>query len=92
MQLFINEYYEKLQPKQGPNTLKHAISKLIVDYTVEHTNHHLIICNSNRSIYDRNYLDEFPKDDFTRILVSFDIPDEILLARIQIVIRIYFVK
>lgn len=82
---FINKHYEKIQPKQGPNTLKHAISKLIVDYTVEHTNHHLIICNSNRSIYDRKYLlDElFPKDDFTRILVSFDIPDEILLARIQ---------
>lgn len=82
---FINMYYDKLQPKQGPNTLKHAISKLIVEYTLEHTNYHLIICNSNRSIYDRKYLlDElFPDDDFTRILVHFDIPDEILLARIQ---------
>ena len=29
---FINTYYKNLQPKQGPNTLKHSLSKLIVDY------------------------------------------------------------
>ncbi|SET71195.1 AAA domain-containing protein [Oceanobacillus limi] len=82
---FINTYYKTLQPKQGPNTLKHALSKLIVDYTVEHTNFHLIICNSNRSVKDRSYLLEelFPEEDFTRILVHFDIPDDVLQARVE---------
>jgi adenylate kinase family enzyme len=81
---FINTHYEKLQPKKGPNTLKHAISKLIVDYTVENTNYHLIISNSNRSINDRLYLlkELFPEEKFTRILVHFDIPDQVLMERI----------
>ncbi|MBT2679371.1 AAA family ATPase [Bacillus sp. ISL-35] len=83
---FINTYYKKLQPKDGPNTLKHAISKLIVQYTIEHTNHHLIICNSNRSRKGRSYLLEelFPPRSFTRILVHFDIPDNILEERIAL--------
>ncbi|WP_047986124.1 AAA family ATPase [Ornithinibacillus californiensis] len=81
---FINTHYKKLQPKKGPNTLKHAISKLIVDYTVENTNYHLIISNSNRSINDRLYLlkELFPEDKFTRILVHFDITDKVLMERI----------
>ena len=81
----INKYYKKLQPKTGPNTLKHAISKLIVDYTVVNTNYHLIISNSNRSIHDREYLlkELFPKDNFIRIIVHFNIPDHILLARVE---------
>ncbi|WP_096273730.1 AAA family ATPase [Paucisalibacillus globulus] len=82
---FINTYYKKIQPKTGPNTLKHALSRLIVDYTKENTDYHLIICNSNRSIHDRNYLlnELFPAKDFTRILVHFDIPDYILKARVH---------
>lgn len=82
---FINKYYVDLQPKSGPNTLKHALSKLIVDYTKEHTDYHLIICNSNRSINDRKYLLEelFPQEEFIRILVHFDIPDLILQARVS---------
>lgn len=81
---FINTYYKSLQPKKGPNTLKHAISRLIVDYAKEHTNLHLIISNSNRSKKGRSYLlDElFPKSEYTRILVHFDIPDEVLQARV----------
>lgn len=83
---FINKYYEKLQPKNGPNTLKHALSKLIVQYTIEHTKHHLIICNSNRNLKGRAYLLEelFPQRNFTRILVHFDIPDDILEDRIAV--------
>ncbi len=46
---FINTYYKTLQPKQGPNTFKHAITQTIVDYAINHSNYHLIICNSNRS-------------------------------------------
>ncbi|MFY3791898.1 AAA family ATPase [Ureibacillus sp. MALMAid1270] len=81
---FINTYYSNLQPKKGPNTLKHAISKLIVDYTKENTDFHLIISNSNRSEKGRRYLLEelFPKDVFVRILVHFDIPNDVLEARV----------
>lgn len=82
---FINIYYQELQPKQGPNMLKHALSKLIVDYTKAHTDYHLIICNSNRSRGSRKYLLEelFTKEEFTRILVHFDIADEVLEKRVQ---------
>jgi adenylate kinase family enzyme len=82
---FINTYYKKIQPRTGPNTLKHALSKLIVDYTKENTDFNLIICNSNRSIHDRNYLlkELFPAKDYTRVLVHFDIPDQILHTRIR---------
>ena len=81
---FINMYYRKLQPKSGPNTLKHAISQLIVDYAKEHSNCHLIICNSNRSRKDRAYLLEqlFPEEEFIRILVHFDLPEQILESRV----------
>ena len=81
---FINTYYNSLQPKQGPNTLKHAMSKLIVDYAKKHTNYHLIICNSNRSRKGRSFLLEklFPTNEFTRILVHFDLPDHVLQTRV----------
>ncbi|WP_079508900.1 AAA family ATPase [Mesobacillus jeotgali] len=81
---FLNTYYKKLQPAEGPNTLKHAISKLLVRYTAENTDCHLIICNSNRSRKGRTYLLEelFPSSFFIRILIHFDIPDHILENRI----------
>ncbi|MGD6833927.1 AAA family ATPase [Sutcliffiella halmapala] len=86
---FINTYYRYLQPKQGPNTLKHAISRLIVDYAKEHTDSHLIICNSNRYKKGREYLlnELFPPDEFVRILVHFDIPDHVLQARVSQTVR-----
>lgn len=82
---FINTYYKNLQPINGPNTLKHAISKLIVKYAIEETDHHLIICNSNRSRKDRSYLLEelFPKVEFIQIIVHFDIPYHVLQARVM---------
>lgn len=81
---FINTYYKNLQPKRGPNTLKHALSKLIVDYAKENTDSHLIICNSNRTRQGRSYLLEelFRKNEFVRILVHFDIPDDVLQERV----------
>ncbi len=81
---FINTFYDKLQPKQGPNTLKHALSRLIVDYAIENTELHLIVCNSNRSRKSRlNLLEDlFNKNHFVRILVNFDIPDDILKERV----------
>lgn len=81
---FINTHYEKLQPTKGPNTFKHVLSKFIVDYAKEHTNLHLIICNSNRSRNGRMYLlnELFKKEEYVRILVHFDIPDDVLYERV----------
>lgn len=81
---FINSFYKKLQPKQGPNTLKHSISKLIVNYAKENTDLHFVICNSNRSRKGRSYLlnDLFSEDEFIRVLVHFDISDDILQDRV----------
>ncbi|SFM38078.1 AAA domain-containing protein [Gracilibacillus orientalis] len=81
---FINTYYKKLQPKQGPNTFKHSISKLIVDYAKEHTDFHIITSSANRTRKGRKYLLEeiYDKNEFVRILVHFDIPDEILHERV----------
>ncbi|OOZ91068.1 ATP-binding protein [Bacillus cereus] len=81
---FINTHYEKLQPAEGPNTFKHGLSKFIVDYAKEYTNLHLIICNSNRSKNGRLYLlnELFPQNEYVRILVHFDIPDDVLYERV----------
>lgn len=81
---FINTHYEKLQPAEGPNTLKHGLSKFIVDYAKEYTNLHLIICNSNRSRNGRMYLlnELFKEEEYVRILVHFDIPDDVLYERV----------
>ncbi|OXT18185.1 CRISPR-associated protein Cas2 [Bacillus sp. OG2] len=80
---FIHTYYEALQPVSGPNTLKHGLSKYIVEYAKENTSLHMIICNSNLSRKDRDYLlnELFPSEDFFRIMVHFQIPDSILEAR-----------
>ncbi|WP_079480324.1 AAA family ATPase [Halobacillus salinus] len=81
---FINSHYEKLQPKTGPNTLKHAISKLIVDYAKETTDMHMVACSANRTRAGREYLLEtiYPRSEFVRIIVHFDIPDDILKERV----------
>lgn len=83
---FINTHYEKLQPTEGSSTLKHGLSKFIVDYAKEHTNLHLIICNSNRSKNGRFYLlnELFPQNEYVRILVHFDIPNDVLYERVSL--------
>jgi tRNA uridine 5-carbamoylmethylation protein Kti12 len=82
---FINTFYRKMLPTQGPNTLKYAVSQTIVDYAIEMTNCHLILSNSNRSREGRlNLLEQFHKKGFTSILVYFDIPNQILRERIAI--------
>ena len=50
----------------------------------EHTNLHLIICNSNRSKSGRFYLlnELFPQNEYVRILVHFNIPDDVLYERV----------
>ncbi|HJF33528.1 MAG TPA: ATP-binding protein [Sporosarcina psychrophila] len=80
---FINTYYKTLQPKEGPNTIKYAITQTIVDYAVNQTNFHLILCNSNRSRKGRlDLLAHFHNRGFSSILVNFDIPDQVLQARV----------
>ncbi|MBW3111655.1 ATP-binding protein [Bacillus sp. MCCB 382] len=82
---FLNTYYKNLLPKQGPNTLKHSISKVIVEYAKEHTDCHIIACSANRTRKGRTYLleDIYDKDKFVRILVHFEIPDDILQERVR---------
>lgn len=81
---FIHSHYQKLQPTTGPNTLKHSITKLIVDYAKKHTDLHFIVSNSNRTKRGREYLlhEIYPKDEFIRILVYFDISNNILRDRV----------
>ncbi|WP_335871842.1 AAA family ATPase [Bacillus sp. 2205SS5-2] len=81
---FLNTYYQNILPKQGPNILKHSISKVIVDYAKEHTDFHIIASSANRTKKGRKYLLEeiYDKNAFVSILVHFEIPDEILHKRI----------
>jgi len=72
-----------LLPEEGPNTFKHAISQPVVDYAVEKTECHLVICNSNRSCKVRmELLEQFHKEGFESILVEFDFSDHILQERV----------
>ncbi|MDX8342215.1 AAA family ATPase [Rossellomorea sp. YZS02] len=82
---FLNTYYQNLLPKQGPNFLKHSISKVIVEYAKKHTDGHIITCSANRTKKGRTYLleDIYDKHEFVRTLVHFDIPDDILLERVR---------
>lgn len=61
------------------------VNRLVGKYAKEHTDFHLIICNSNRSLKGRKYLLEelFPADAFVRILIHFDISDDVLHSRIK---------
>ncbi|WP_308635718.1 ATP-binding protein [Paenibacillus silvisoli] len=80
---FINTCYQSLRPKEGPNTLKYAVTQTIVDYAVQQTDCHLILCNSNLAQEGRkNLLDYFRLKGFISVLVYFDIPDEVLQSRI----------
>jgi len=80
---FVNTYYKTIRPKQGPNTIKFAITRTIVDYAVNQTDLHLILSNSNRGRLGRTEaLQQFNKQGFMSILVNFDIPDNILQERI----------
>lgn len=80
---FINTHYKKLLPAQGPNTIKYKLTQAIVDFAVSETSFHLIISNSNRNYQGRSdLLTYFHKNKFKTILVNFDIPDQVLQARI----------
>jgi predicted kinase len=80
---FLHSYYQTLLPKQGPNVIKYAITKTIVDYAVNETNCHIIRCNSHRSQKSRlDQLAYYHEKGFTSILVNFEIPTHVLEERI----------
>ncbi|MDR6884638.1 AAA family ATPase [Bacillus sp. 3255] len=80
---FINAYYKSLRPKEGPNTLKYTITQTIVDYAVNQTDSHLVLCNSNLARNGRmEVLNYFRKNGFITILVYFNIPDHVLQVRV----------
>ncbi|MGE6261166.1 AAA family ATPase [Heyndrickxia sporothermodurans] len=84
---FINNYYKTLLPKQGPNLFKYAITKTILEYAINQTTFHLILCNSNRNYEDRlDLVEYFHNRGFTSILVHFDIPDHILNSQRSIAV------
>ncbi|WP_195575557.1 ATP-binding protein [Paenibacillus sp. 1001270B_150601_E10] len=81
---FVNSYYRSLRPLQGPNTIKYAITKTIVDYTIQNTNYHIILSNSNLDRRGRaELLHDFHENNFESVLVHFDIPDYILEERVR---------
>lgn len=83
--VFIHSHYQKLQPSIGTNTLKYGLSKYILEYAIQQTTLHIILCSSNRHTNDRIQLlnTYFPKEQFIRIIVHFDIEEKILFERIQ---------
>lgn len=82
---FLNQYYAKLVPTEGPNVLKHSLTRLLADYAKHQTDLHVIVSNANLSRQSRADLlrDVYDAQTFTRILVHFDIPEEELMKRIQ---------
>lgn len=80
---FLQTNYQTLLPKQGHNTIKYALTQTIVNYVVNETNCHLILCNSNRNRKGRlKLLEHFQSKGFTSILVNFDIPEHVLKERV----------
>lgn len=80
---FLHANYQTLLPKQGSNMIKYALTQTIVNYAVDETNCHLILCNSNRNHKGRlKLLEHFHNKGFTSIIVNFDISKHILQERI----------
>ncbi|MFJ8065117.1 ATP-binding protein [Psychrobacillus sp. NPDC096426] len=80
---FLHTYYESLLPKEGSNIIKYALTQTIVNYAVNDTSCHLILCNANRNLKARlKLLDHFRNNGFTSILVYFDLPESVLNERI----------
>jgi len=81
---FLNAHYMFLQPKEGPNKLKFAITQTIIDYAVNQTTCHLILSNCNLFRQGRmSLLDKFRSKGFVTILVYFDLPIALLRLRVK---------
>lgn len=80
----LQTYYPSLVPKQGPNTIKYSLTQTIIDYAVNETSCHVILCNSNLNSKERvNLLAYYQTNGFITILVNFDIPEEVLDKRVR---------
>lgn len=80
---FLHTYYEPLLPKEGPNTIKYALTQTIVNHVVNSTNLHIILCNANRNRKARlALLEHFRNNGFTCILIYFDLPEYVLKERV----------
>lgn len=82
---FLNTHYRGIVPTEGPNHLKFAVSRAIVDYAVDRTAAHLIFCNANRSGAARaRLLDRLARAGFTTVLVDFRIAEDLLRQRVAV--------
>jgi len=85
---FINTFYKKLRPKDGPNTLKFTVTNAIVEYATEQTDFHIILSNSNLNKTARlNVLKYFHDKGFKSVIVFFDLPFQLLKERVDQTIR-----
>lgn len=85
---FVNAHYRSLLPEQGPNELKYSVSAAVIDYAITRTDVHIVLCNAYRSRSGRRkLLEKFQAHGFTTVLVYFDIPDEVLTARVAATTR-----
>lgn len=81
---FVNNYYKKLRPIEGPNTLKFTVTNIIVEYATKQSDFHLILSNANLHGAGRApVLRYFQEEGFTRIIVHFKLPVEILKERVE---------
>ena len=81
--LFINTYYKNLIPSRGVNTIKYAITETIVNFALEHSDSHLILCNSNLNRNGRlRLLKHFHEKGLVSILIHFDLPEQVLRERV----------
>lgn len=68
--------------------IKYKLTETLVQYAVNHTQHHIVLCNSNLNEFNRNRLiQRFINSGFRIIIVKFDLPIEILESRINEVRR-----
>lgn len=80
---FLHTHYRNLLPQKGANTIKYALTQMIVDYAVNVTDCHLIVCNSNRTRNGRlHLLEQFRGKGFSSVIVNFDLPEHILNERV----------
>lgn len=81
---FLHAHYHVLLPKDGPNRIKTALSRTIIEYAADETDCHLILCNANREEKSRReLLSFFRRKGFTCLLVSFDMPESLLQERVS---------
>lgn len=82
---FLHTYYQQIVPREGPNLIKNALTKMIVEYAVDETACHVILSNSNRHCDGRRrLLNYFASKRLKTIIVHFDIPEAILMERIAL--------